>query len=224
VSQGRVSVVTQAWQQLAGAKDSISFDELCKRFNAAAHPRVATREKKAETVLNDFMTGIKDYVVAGSVSRDGFFKYYSDVNAVLPAEREAYFIDLVLKSWSISPKAVQVAGDKSGQLEDILFEKIRQRTHGADDEGKTAKKYFKHFDLDGYGTICFPEFRKALEALGCALTESDAQTLFRKYDKSGDGKLDYEEFASFIALKGSGNNPNVNPSFGITREPPNQVL
>lgn len=75
--------------------------------------------------MNDFMTGIKDYIVGGCISCDDFFKYYSDVNAVLPAEREAYFIELVLKSWSISPKAVQVAGDKSGQLEDVLFEKIR---------------------------------------------------------------------------------------------------
>lgn len=114
-----------------------------------------------------------------------------------------------------------MAGDSSAKLEDILFEKIRQRTHGADDEGKTALKYFKHFDLEGYGTIKFPEFRKALEAVGCALTENDALSLFRKYDKSGDGKLDYEEFAAFIALKGTGNNPNVNPSFGLSREPPN---
>ena len=101
-----MAVVKQAWQQLAGAKSSISVDELLKRFNAAAHPRVVTREKKAETVLLDFTLGIKDYVEAGCVSSENFVKYYSDVNAVLPAEREAYFIELVLKSWGISPKAV----------------------------------------------------------------------------------------------------------------------
>ena len=48
--------------------------------------------------------------------------------------------------------------------------------------------------------------------------------MFTKYDKSGDGKLDYEEFSAFFAHKGTGNNPNVNPSFGLTREPPNQVV
>jgi len=36
-----------------------------------------------------------------------------------------------------------------------------------------------------------------------------------------NGKIDYEEFASFFARKGSGNNPNVNPVFGIEREKPN---
>lgn len=36
--------------------------------------------------------------------------------------------------------------------------------------------------------------------------------------------MDYEEFAGWFARRGSGNNPNVNPVFGLTREPPNQVL
>jgi Ca2+-binding EF-hand superfamily protein len=90
-----------------------------------------------------------------------------------------------------------VTPERTKQLEDIIFEKIRQRTHGADDEGKTVKKIFKHNEL---------------------------QTLFVKFDANGNGKLDYEEFASFIARMGSGNNPNVNPVFGITREPPNQVI
>jgi len=48
--------------------------------------------------------------------------------------------------------------------------------------------------------------------------------LFKKYDANENGKLDYEEFASAFARMGSGNNPNVNPVFGLTREPPNQVL
>ena len=50
------------------------------------------------------------------------------------------------------------------------------------------------------------------------------EALFGKYDANQNGKLDYEEFANFFATKGSGNNPNVNPVFGLTREPPNQVL
>lgn len=52
----------------------------------------------------------------------------------------------------------------------------------------------------------------------------ELEAVFNKYDANGNGKLDYEEFANFFALKGSGNNPNVNPVFGVTREPPNQVL
>ena len=113
---------------------------------------------------------------------------------------------------------------KLEELETIIFEKIRQKTHGAEDEGRTVKRIFKHFDLDGYGTIEPMEFKKALETIGCTFKDDEIEALFRKYDANGNGKLDYEEFASFFARMGSGNNPNVNPVFGITREPPNQVL
>jgi Ca2+-binding EF-hand superfamily protein len=87
-----------------------------------------------------------------------------------------------------------------------------------------VKKIFRHFDLDGYGTIEPEEFKKALETLGCVFKDHELEAVFNKYDANGNGKLDYEEFASFFARKGSGNNPNVNPVFGLTREPPNQVL
>jgi Ca2+-binding EF-hand superfamily protein len=109
-------------------------------------------------------------------------------------------------------------------MERIIFEKVRQKTHGADDEGKTIRKIFRHFDLDGFGTIEPEEFKKALETLGCLFSEYEMCALFKKYDANENGKLDYEEFANFFARMGSGNNPNVNPVFGVTREPPNQVL
>lgn len=131
---------------------------------------------------------------------------------------------MVLKTWGLNADASYVPEPRLLELEDIIFEKIRQRTHGADDEGKTCRRIFKHFDLDGYGTIEPAEFRKALETIGCIFKEHELAAIFNKYDKDGNGKLDYEEFANWFAIKGSGNNPNVNPSFGVRREPPRQVL
>ncbi len=130
----------------------------------------------------------------------------------------------MLKTWGLSGGAFNVSAQKIDELEIIIFEKIRQKTHGAEDEGRTVKRIFKHFDLDGYGTIEPNEFKKALETIGCVFKDCELEALFRKFDANGNGKLDYEEFSSFFARMGSGNNPNVNPVFGVTREPPNQVL
>lgn len=110
------------------------------------------------------------------------------------------------------------------QLEDIIFEKIRQRTHGTDDEGKTLKRIFKHFDVEGYGTILPDQFSKALETIGCVFSKEEMVALFAKFDSNGNGKVDFHELAGWVALRGSGNNPNVNPVFGLTREMPNVVL
>jgi Ca2+-binding EF-hand superfamily protein len=133
----------------------------------------------------------------------------------LPAEKDDYFVDMVLKTWGLSNDKSLVSPKRIQELEDMIFEKIRQKTHGADDEGKTIMKIFRHFDLDGFGTIEPSEFYKALETIGCNFGEVEMDCLFKKFDSNGNGKIDYEEFASFFARKGSGNNPNVNPVFGI---------
>lgn len=183
-----------------------------------------TREKKAEHVIAEFNDSFSLLQSKGIVTEQAFIEYYADINATLPAEKDDYFVDLVLKTWGISASKVHVHNDRLNELQGIIFEKIRQRTHGADDEGKTVKKIFKHFDLDGFGTIEYNEFKKVLETLGCIFKEVELQSLFQRFDANGNGKIDYEEFAQLIARMGSGNNPNVNPVFGVEREPPNQVL
>jgi len=224
MSESRLTIVKQAFGHLSCGAPAIAFEDLVQKYNAPAHPRVQAREKKAETVFQNFVEGMGSKAQNGNVTADGFVAYYADLNSVLPLEKESYFVDLVLKTWNMKNTAVQVAPGRLAELEDIVFEKIRQRTHGADDEGKTVKRIFKHFDIDGYGTIDPNEFKKALETIGCLFKDHEMDAIFRKYDKDNNGKLDYEEFSNWFALRGSGNNPNVNPTFGITREPPYQVL
>ena len=54
-----------------------------------------------------------------------------------------------------------------------------------------------------------------MESIGCCYKEFELRAIFEKYDKDGNNKLDYEEFAAWFAIKGSGNNPNVNAVFGL---------
>ena len=225
MNEKRLAVVKHAWQFLDQAgQRQVPWTQLQAAYQAEAHPRVRTREKKAEHVIAEFNDSFSLLQSKGIVTEQAFIEYYADINATLPAEKDDYFVDLVLKTWGISASKVHVHNDRLNELQGIIFEKIRQRTHGADDEGKTVKKIFKHFDLDGFGTIEYNEFKKVLETLGCIFKEVELQSLFQRFDANGNGKIDYEEFAQLIARMGSGNNPNVNPVFGVEREPPNQVL
>lgn len=38
----------------------------------------------------------------GVVSEEDFIQYYADVNACLPAEKDDYFVDMVLKTWNLN--------------------------------------------------------------------------------------------------------------------------
>ncbi len=55
MNEKRLAVVKHAWNFLdpAGVK-SIAFPAILDKFNASAHPRVRTREKKVESVYNEF--------------------------------------------------------------------------------------------------------------------------------------------------------------------------
>mmetsp|Transcript_7118 Transcript_7118/g.9343 ORF Transcript_7118/g.9343 Transcript_7118/m.9343 type:complete len:232 (+) Transcript_7118:384-1079(+) len=60
-------------------------------------------------------------------------------------------------------------------------------------------KAFKFFDLNNSGAVEPDEFAKAIEKIGIMIpTKQDLDALFSIYDKSGDGAIDYREFASEI--------------------------
>lgn len=123
------------------------------------HPRATSREKKAETVLAEFQSGMAPYVKDGKVDKEGFLGFYLDLNCVLPWELDTYFVNAVTASWGLKADKNTVDDQHLAKLESILFEKIRQRTHGADDEGKTIKRFFKHWDLNGSGSVSPGEFK-----------------------------------------------------------------
>ncbi len=83
----------------------MSVEWLEAHFNAAKHPRVRTRDKSTDQVFLEFSNGLRARVGAGVVSEDAWVEYYADVNACLPAEKDEYFIDIVLSSWGISQDA-----------------------------------------------------------------------------------------------------------------------
>jgi calcyphosin len=225
MSNGRLAVVKRAWNFLTGGANCCPFATLQNAYKADCHPRVVSREKFAQNVYNDFANCMGALAnEEGMITEEAFIEYYACASMVLPAERETYFCDIVIKTWGITADVANVHSSRIAQLEDIVFEKIRQRTHGTDDEGKTAHRIFKHFDLDGFGTIQMKEFACALETLGCVFPANEMTALFNHIDKNGSGKIDYEEFSGWFAIRGSGNNPNVNPVFGLKRDPPTQVL
>lgn len=61
----------------------------------------------------------------GYVSEQAFLEYYADINATLPAEKDDYFVDLVLKTWGLNTDKVFVSPARITEIEDIIFEKVR---------------------------------------------------------------------------------------------------
>jgi hypothetical protein len=45
----------------------------------------------------------------GYIGEGSFIEYYADINACTPAEKDDYFVDLVLKTWGISTQLTNVS-------------------------------------------------------------------------------------------------------------------
>ena len=89
------------------------------------HPRVKTREKRVETVMNDFINCMTLKCSGQYVTEAGFLDYYADINAVLPAEKDDYFVEIILKTWGLSASPAHVTPQRIAELEKIIFEKVR---------------------------------------------------------------------------------------------------
>jgi len=77
--------------------------------------------------------------------------------------------------------------------------KLHQKSGGNASEETVLMKAFKFFDLNNSGAVEPDEFAKAIEKIGIMIpTKQDLDALFSIYDKSGDGAIDYREFASEI--------------------------
>lgn len=125
MSEARVTMVKHAWSKVAGGQDSCSWECLLSKYNAPQHPRVTSREKRAETVFSDFSCLMGAHASNGNICEAGFLDYYTDCNAVLPNEKENYFVDMLIQTWGLDADKAVVSEARVCEMTDIVFEKVR---------------------------------------------------------------------------------------------------
>ena len=103
----------------------MALTDVLASYRAAQHPRVVSREKREVTVFGDFEELMSSHAQDGKISEAAFIDYYSCVNAVMPAEKESYFIDLVARVWGLTGGPKNVSAPRIREIEDVIFEKVR---------------------------------------------------------------------------------------------------
>lgn len=58
---------------------------------------------------------------------------------------------------------------------------------------------FKHFDVDGCGSITQDDIIETFQKTGKLVTQADLNTVFEEHDILKDGKINYEEFKQMLA-------------------------
>jgi len=88
-------------------------------------------------------------------------------------------------------RAAQGRAQALGAVEIVVADKLRQH-------GKGAAEHFIRFDYTGNGKLSADEFGFAVSNLGVSIPPDAAAELCTKYDSSGDGLLDFGEFAAAL--------------------------
>jgi len=96
-----------------------------------------------------------------------FLDFYLTVSACYPPNKTDIFTKSIVGTWNLDSNKEFVSDEQLKHLELVLYEKIRQKTHGANNDGKILKNTFKYCDLNNNGTINLKEFYTALERFGC---------------------------------------------------------
>ncbi|CAG9310195.1 unnamed protein product [Blepharisma stoltei] len=221
MSEQRLSAVKAAFQFLdTENRGSVPIERLQRLYRANRHPRVLTREKTIEQVTNEFNSALSRYSDNGIMSEDGFLAYHASLSATIPTESDEYFTNLLVETWGVNFTNQLSTGRTLENLEEILNEKIRQRTSSSEDEGKSVLRTFNYVDKDSSGAITYQEFKQALDQWGCAFSDDEARALFDNYDRDKSGYLLIEEFAQAFATRGAAGCHQFNGK----REPPNSII
>ena len=72
------------------------------------------------------------------------------------------------------------------------------------------KNNFDLYDKDGSGSITLEELKQVYASFNISISESSLQYLVKKYDASGDGRIDYPEFVMLLTGKPPQQSAGVN--------------
>eukprot|EP00826_Nyctotherus_ovalis_P043539 TRINITY_DN4598_c0_g1_i1.p1 TRINITY_DN4598_c0_g1~~TRINITY_DN4598_c0_g1_i1.p1 ORF type:complete len:370 (-),score=130.89 TRINITY_DN4598_c0_g1_i1:160-1269(-) len=172
--------------------------------------------------------------------------YYKELNATLPVEENEYFVDLVTKTWNLPTKPTKVkkvakktaksgedevlqekeraARERLRKLEDIMYEKLRQRTNHKEDESITLQRAARYVDIAGLRVLNLDLFGKLLINIGCFFSPVEVKDLFMHFADENTGTIDPVQLGDHFAIKSSANDPSLRPAVKMELNSPDEIL
>jgi Ca2+-binding EF-hand superfamily protein len=116
-----------------------------------------------------------------------------------------------------------ISSERVFDIENRIFEKIRQLTVDKENEGTTIRRRFNAIDKFNLGIIDFVQFRKVMHELGFCFSDDELKAVFYKFT-GGSEKLVYSELCDYFKDLGVGLPPNLNPAYTLYRKHPDDLI
>ncbi|CAG5124758.1 unnamed protein product [Candidula unifasciata] len=132
-------------------------------------------------------------------SADEWEKLYKEADADCSGTLDVYELRNLLKKGSSNLTDSQIAdafvffdGPKGDRR--ITLDEFKKGLQSLQTFIKKLTAMFKQYDCDNSGFLDKNELRKILEASSHKFTEDEVNDILKKADKSGDGKISFDEF------------------------------
>lgn len=116
-----------------------------------------------------------------------------------------------------------ISSERILDIENRIFEKIRQLTKDTENEGTTLRKRFGAIDKFNLGIVDFAQFKKGMHELGFCFPDDELLALFQKFTGGAD-KLVYSELCDYFKDLGVGIPQNTNPAYTLYRKQPDDLV
>ena len=182
-------------------RKSVPLEVIYRNYNSANHPDVAAGAKSVQEIEAKFLDTFGAFVRGNTVlvSEEEFMQHIREISASFPHDDNA-FVRMMECVWGVA-EAKDSQDEELSVLEYQLRDKLRIRMKGAETEEQVMLRAFKFIDVDDNGFLGMNEFKQAFERLGLIATDDQIAKMFRKYDRDGNGGVNYYEFSREIASK-----------------------
>lgn len=116
-----------------------------------------------------------------------------------------------------------ISSERILDIENRIFEKIRQVTTDTENEGTTLRRRFGAIDKFNLGIVDFSQFKKVMHELGFCFPDEELLAIFHKFNGGAD-KLVYSELCDYFKDLGVGIPQNLNPAYTIYRKHPEDLI
>lgn len=176
----------------------ITVQDIAHIYDVSQNQDFIDGKKTKEEILTDFLSGFEGAKGNddGIVTWEEFKDYYSDLSMSLPTD--VYFVQMMESVWQVAED--EDAGVFKEQLEHLtktLRHKLLDYSKGSSDE-YVLRDVFNFFDTNKSETIALDELTFMMEKLGISCERKYCTALLKKFDKNGNGVIEFEEFCDYI--------------------------
>ena len=132
----------------------------------------------------------------GTITKEEWNDYYTDLSMSLPSDD--YFVAMMESVWQIcEDESATVNQEQIKFLTKTMRSKLLDFSGGQTEE-MVLRNVFREFDLNENGVLTADELQALLVRLQISVERKFLMALLNKFDRNGNGVIEFEEFVNFI--------------------------